>query len=667
MHKLRVGIIGLGRVGTTLAEELSKTPQDYAIYPFNRSRDKVLSLPYELTYPDSAVIKDSLEDILAETDVAVITTSGFEKRGGEINRSSFIKQNHPIMTELGNRFKGYRGKVIIVTNPVDECAFHFWNASGLGNEQIVGLNHTDSIRYKRLIRKIFLQQGKDIHLDEIQGCHTLGPHNELVFPVASKLNIHGQDTGIVVERIRDIQKKIAKYAETQLGGRTSTTWTTVEAICDVLKATIIPNKAISVSTYYKGLFIGLPVQFVGQNIKLVIDPIGELGDEELRYFREGYVNILSALTEQEVPQAYLKQGQITLQAIDLLLSKGQPKEPEKISIIDKLNPKRRIEDMPYCPYVFTKKLGSGAHGSVYLAKDVRDNSIVAIKKSPVKEDIKDEKEILQRLSHQQIIKFIDYFENEEEGFLVTEYAEKDITFLNEEILGTKLAAILQLFEGLHYIHSNGIVHLDIKPENILLTDNGLLKLADFALSQDMNNTQAIDTAKWAINYASPELLCGKISPAADIYSAGAIAFELLTGISYRKRAYEKMHTHDSLSLCGFGTIISRCLERDTANRYSSAKEVLSDLCSKVGDKGINFTRDKPEAIASGWLTITGEITQTKRYLKKLDLVGLASRYESKNNAMAALEVYRAILALYPKDELAESRIEEIHKKVAGMI
>ena len=127
--------------------------------------------------------------------------------------------------------------------------------------------------------------------------------------------------------------------------------------------------------------------------------------------------------------------------------------------------------------------------------------------------------------------------------------------------------------------------MDLKPENILLDDQRAIKIADFALSQHVDDAGNVDIEKWAINYAAPELIKGVITLGSDIFSAGSIIFELLTGIpSFEARTHNlqdiKQEVPDELD-----AIIARCLAKDMNKRYKNAKEVLIDL-TKMQQKGI---------------------------------------------------------------------------------
>ncbi|MEL7433596.1 MAG: serine/threonine-protein kinase [Chloroflexota bacterium] len=190
-------------------------------------------------------------------------------------------------------------------------------------------------------------------------------------------------------------------------------------------------------------------------------------------------------------------------------------------------------------------IGYGGFSTVYLALDTWDNTEVVIKSQNKQhrrsEDIvyqfRNEAEILANLVHPNIISLLDYWEDNKGCYLdmplmpngdLLRLCEHD-TLTLEEIAGV----LHQIGGALDYGHARGIVHADIKPQNILLDENGLAVLTDYGIAVD--TTQPIrasrdDNLYATFSYVAPEQITMKtVVPQSDVYSMGIMLYELLTG------------------------------------------------------------------------------------------------------------------------------------------
>jgi serine/threonine-protein kinase len=194
-------------------------------------------------------------------------------------------------------------------------------------------------------------------------------------------------------------------------------------------------------------------------------------------------------------------------------------------------------------YTREKLLGEGGMGKVYLAHDSKLQRQVAIKElvylaenEQVNHAIQ-EARILARVNHTNIIQVYDIEEEEHHTSLVMEYFNsKTLTqFKNENYptLIQKLELLSQLAAGLTAAHQNDIIHCDLKPSNILVNSQGLLKITDFGvalLSSALIDNTKVDTAFGCLFYMSPEQLNKqKVDKSTDIFSLGIIAYQLLVG------------------------------------------------------------------------------------------------------------------------------------------
>ena len=259
-------------------------------------------------------------------------------------------------------------------------------------------------------------------------------------------------------------------------------------------------------------------------------------------------------------------------------------------------------------YTIVNVIGHGGMATVYGAYDRVSGRSVAIKilnkqleQNP--EQIKlfiNESTALSLLSHPNIVMVyntaittgIKYFVMEYvEGITLKSHIEHRGALPEREIL----YYASQILSALDYIHSKSIIHCDIKPQNIILLQNGSIKVADFGISR-LNSIidtkdESSDIAVGTVYYVSPEQAQGKKpKKASDLYSLGVMLYELITGSLpfYHDNATEvakmqiskdpvppSVYRHD-MSV-GLEQIILRAMEKDTSRRYSSASEMLVDI------------------------------------------------------------------------------------------
>jgi len=195
-------------------------------------------------------------------------------------------------------------------------------------------------------------------------------------------------------------------------------------------------------------------------------------------------------------------------------------------------------------FEIVKSLGSGTYGKVKLAIDKKTGQKVAIKsiskqKINCEQDmtrIRREIEIMASLKHKHIVQILEVFENKDKIILVQEFADGGELYDHISAKGRlteKEARLLfrQIVSAVHYLHENGVVHRDLKLENILLDRHGMIKLADFGLSNTWQHNRLLHTFCGSPLYASPEIVNGRpyYGPEIDCWSLGVLLYTLVYG------------------------------------------------------------------------------------------------------------------------------------------
>jgi serine/threonine protein kinase len=317
----------------------------------------------------------------------------------------------------------------------------------------------------------------------------------------------------------------------------------------------------------------------------------------------------------------------------------------------------KVDDMPEQPerigdYDVVATLGRGGMGIVYKARDRRLNRFVALKVLPSSARgqlqkllgagteaqtrltrFRTEALAVARLQHPHIVQLYNLGEYNGLPYVVLEYVDGGslAAKLRRDSPTPRAAAelVVQLARAVQHAHEQGVLHRDLKPSNVLLTRDGLPKIADFGLAklqemppEDVYATQA-GTILGTPAYMAPEQAAGdikKIGPAADIHSLGAILYEMLTDrppfrgenpmatvlqvLSQEAQAPEALNAavpRDLSALC------LKCLQKDPEQRYASAQALAEDLENWLAGKAIQA---RPPSLTwrlyRGWRRWLGE-------------------------------------------------------------
>jgi serine/threonine protein kinase len=192
-------------------------------------------------------------------------------------------------------------------------------------------------------------------------------------------------------------------------------------------------------------------------------------------------------------------------------------------------------------YRIERVLGRGAMAVVYLARDEELQRLVAIKilaeqfgtDEGVRTRFLREARLASRLSHPNIVQVFDANAAGERLFIVMEHVPgSTLDECGKLPHSEAVGLVLQACAGLQHAHDAGLVHRDVKPANLLLREDGVLKITDFGIARAADSTQLTKqgTVLGTAAYLAPEQAAGEsVGPAADIYSAGAVLYQLLTG------------------------------------------------------------------------------------------------------------------------------------------
>lgn len=284
-------------------------------------------------------------------------------------------------------------------------------------------------------------------------------------------------------------------------------------------------------------------------------------------------------------------------------------------------------------YQIIKSIGEGGMANVYLAYDTILDRNVAVK--VLRGDLSSDEKFVRRfqrealsassLSHPNIVEVYDVGEDNNQYYIVMEYIEgkqlKDVLRKRGKLTITEVIDIMQqIADGLSVAHDSYIIHRDIKPQNIMILENGLVKITDFGIAMAMNSTQLTQTnsVMGSVHYLPPEQANGSGSTLkSDIYSMGILMYELLTGkLPYKgENAVEIALKHLKEPLPSIRdeipdisqsveNVILRATAKNPKNRYSDAREMLEDLKTVMDDSRINepryefkyeeFDEDKPK-------------------------------------------------------------------------
>lgn len=310
-------------------------------------------------------------------------------------------------------------------------------------------------------------------------------------------------------------------------------------------------------------------------------------------------------------------------------------------------------------YEIIKTIGEGGMANVYLANDTILDRKVAIK--VLRGDLSNDEKFIRRfkrealsvsnLSHPNIVEVYDVGEEDGNYYIVMEYIEgKTLKQLLQKrgalTLNEVIDIMAQLTDGLAHAHEAYIIHRDIKPQNIMIEDNGLVKITDFGIAMALNSTQLTQTnsVMGSVHYLPPEQANGKGSTVkSDIYSLGILMYELLTGsvpfkgdtaveiaLKHMKEKIPSIRKQNPTIPQSVENIVLKATAKNPKNRYDNVRDMYKDLQTALQrDNEKRLVYEYPE----NDLEETKVIPQVTKEIKQVIDKPTAKEEDSEDNSV----------------------------------
>ena len=271
-------------------------------------------------------------------------------------------------------------------------------------------------------------------------------------------------------------------------------------------------------------------------------------------------------------------------------------------------------------YEIISRIGSGGMADVYKAKDHKLNRMVAVK--VLKPEFREDKTFIRKfrteaqaaagLSHPNIVNVYDVGEDRGVYYIVMELVEgitlKDYIDRKGKLSVKEATSIaIQVSLGLEAAHNRNIVHRDVKPQNIIISTDGKVKLSDFGIAKATSSNTISSNVMGSVHYSSPEQVRGGYSDyKSDIYSLGITMYEMVTGrvpfdgdttvaiaIKHLQEEIESPSKYTPNLPFALEQIILKCTQKSPDRRYNNMAELIDDLKHSLMEPQGNFVKVTP--------------------------------------------------------------------------
>ena len=307
-------------------------------------------------------------------------------------------------------------------------------------------------------------------------------------------------------------------------------------------------------------------------------------------------------------------------------------------------------------YEIISRIGSGGMADVYKAKDHKLNRMVAVK--VLKPEFREDKTFIRKfrteaqaaagLSHPNIVNVYDVGEDRGVYYIVMELVEgitlKDYIDRKGKLSVKEATSIaIQVSLGLEAAHNRNIVHRDVKPQNIIISTDGKVKLSDFGIAKATSSNTISSNVMGSVHYSSPEQVRGGYSDyKSDIYSLGITMYEMVTGrvpfdgdttvaiaIKHLQEEIESPSKYTPNLPFALEQIILKCTQKSPDRRYNNMAELIDDLKHSLMEPQGNFVKVTPLSSHAETVMVSAE-----------ELSQIRSGAAAKANAQTAEEPAR---------------------------
>ena len=257
-------------------------------------------------------------------------------------------------------------------------------------------------------------------------------------------------------------------------------------------------------------------------------------------------------------------------------------------------------------YQIIEELGKGGMGRVYKVLDKETNEKIALKL--IKPEVATDKKTIERfrnelttarkIAQKNVCRMFDLNREKDNYFITMEYVpggdlKKFIRRSKQLTIGTAISIAKQICDGLAEAHNLGVVHRDLKPNNIMIDDNGNARIMDFGIARSVKSKSLTGSGVMigTPEYMSPEQVEGKeVDQRTDIYALGIILYEMLTGrrpfegdspitigVKHKSEQPENPHKYNPQITDNLSFLILKCLEKSKENRFQFVEEITSEL------------------------------------------------------------------------------------------